>query len=440
LPLTGERTVPGVAAENYWFRRHEAAYRWLATPSRARRVVVEAGCGEGYGGQLLADAGAAVVAGLDLDLADAAARGGRLSRRAGGRCQPGRAAAGRRAVDLVVCSQVVEHLWDQDAFVAECARVLRPGGRLVVTTPNRRPSRPATSSTPASWTRPSSARCGTAPRGAFRVGTAPRPRLAADQAENGDLVAARDRRRGDLDRARRAAGGGRQPPPTSWSTTTTCPVPRPRADRRTPVSEPVGTLCIVLHTHLPWLPRHGSWPVGEECCTRPGPAATCRCWRCRPAGREGRRDLSALGVTPVLAAALDDPYALREHHGWLGRWQLRAEELARAARAGAAPDGPPRSFRAASHALEVFETRWRHGGSAALRPLLDAGTVELLGGPLTHPILPLLPPEVTAFALHAGLDDAALRLGRRPRGIWAAGVRVGRRTWGRCSRGRGSST
>ena len=120
----------------------------------------------------------------------------------------------------------------------------------------------------------------------------------------------------------------------------------------------------------------------------------------------------------MLAAALDDPYALREQHGWLARWQLRAEELARqrdpALRRTAAEE-----FRAASHALQVFETRWRHGGSAALRPLLDAGAVELLGGPLTHPILPLLPPEVAAFALRAGLDDAVLRLGRRPRGIWA---------------------
>ena len=29
LPLTGERTVPGIAEENYWFRRHEAAYLHL---------------------------------------------------------------------------------------------------------------------------------------------------------------------------------------------------------------------------------------------------------------------------------------------------------------------------------------------------------------------------------------------------------------------------
>ena len=33
--------------------------------------------------------------------------------------------------------QVIEHLWDQPQFVAECFRVLRPGGLLLVSTPNR---------------------------------------------------------------------------------------------------------------------------------------------------------------------------------------------------------------------------------------------------------------------------------------------------------------
>ncbi len=182
---------------------------------------------------------------------------------------------------------------------------------------------------------------------------------------------------------------------------------------------PVGTLAVVLHTHLPWLPRHGSWPVGEEWLHE----AWAGCYLplttlLGELAAEGRRDLLSLGVTPVLAAALDDPYALREHHSWLGRWRLRAEELAGhpdpALRRTAAEE-----FRAASQALEVFEAGWRHGGSAVLRPLVDAGAVELLGGPLTHPVLPLLPAEVAAFALRCGLDDAALRLGRRPTGIWA---------------------
>ena len=40
-------------------------------------------------------------------------------------------------VDGVVSLQVIEHLWDLPSFWAECRRVLRPGGRLVVSTPNR---------------------------------------------------------------------------------------------------------------------------------------------------------------------------------------------------------------------------------------------------------------------------------------------------------------
>lgn len=38
--------------------------------------------------------------------------------------------------DAIVAGDVIEHLFDTDAFLSELARVLRPGGRLIVTTPN----------------------------------------------------------------------------------------------------------------------------------------------------------------------------------------------------------------------------------------------------------------------------------------------------------------
>ena len=95
------------------------------------------------------------------------------------------------------------------------------------------------------------------------------------------------------------------------------------------MTAPVGTLCIVLHSHLPWLPHHGTWPVGEEWLHQAWAGSYLPLVEVlTELAAEGRRDLLSLGVTPVLAAALDDPYALREHHGWLGRWRLRAEELA----------------------------------------------------------------------------------------------------------------
>jgi SAM-dependent methyltransferase len=41
------------------------------------------------------------------------------------------------SVEAIVCMQVIEHLWDQPGFVAECARVLRTAGNLAISTPNR---------------------------------------------------------------------------------------------------------------------------------------------------------------------------------------------------------------------------------------------------------------------------------------------------------------
>jgi 1,4-alpha-glucan branching enzyme len=120
----------------------------------------------------------------------------------------------------------------------------------------------------------------------------------------------------------------------------------------------------------------------------------------------------------VLAAQLDDAYCLREMHTWLGFWQTRAEGLG-GSTARADRELGSREFRASQVALRSYEERWRHGASPVLRRLVDAGTIELLGGPATHPYLPLLDERVAAFALAAGLDDTTARLGSRPAGIWA---------------------
>lgn len=135
LPLTGERTVPGLAVENYWFRRHEIAYRHC-TDICAGRDVLEAGCGEGYGAALLAGEARRVVA-LDYDPATVAhvrIRYPAVEVLEGNLADLPMADA---SVDVVVNFQVIEHLWDQPQFIAECLRVLRPGGLLLISTPNR---------------------------------------------------------------------------------------------------------------------------------------------------------------------------------------------------------------------------------------------------------------------------------------------------------------
>jgi 2-polyprenyl-3-methyl-5-hydroxy-6-metoxy-1,4-benzoquinol methylase len=65
LPLTGERTLPDIPEENYWFRRHLAVYRWIAEHVAGRRVI-DMACGEGYGTDVLAQRAEAVV-GVDAN-------------------------------------------------------------------------------------------------------------------------------------------------------------------------------------------------------------------------------------------------------------------------------------------------------------------------------------------------------------------------------------
>lgn len=135
LRLTGERTLPGLPEENYWFRRHEAAYRLAARLAPRAGRIVDAGSGEGYGTAILGRRGRAT--GVDLD-ATTVAHAVRL--------YPGvrfvradlcRMPVRRTSVDAVVALQVIEHLVCPQAFLEACREAVRPPGVLVLSTPNR---------------------------------------------------------------------------------------------------------------------------------------------------------------------------------------------------------------------------------------------------------------------------------------------------------------
>jgi 1,4-alpha-glucan branching enzyme len=185
------------------------------------------------------------------------------------------------------------------------------------------------------------------------------------------------------------------------------------------VHDEVGTCCLVLHTHLPWVAHAGAWPVGEEWLHQ----AFTSSWRrvvevCERLADEGRRELLTLGISPTVAAMLDDPYCLTEIHRWTGNWALRAEELAASREPNLRSLGRF-EYAEAIACLDAIEARWLRGGSPILRRLADGAVVELLGGPVAHPFLPLLDERLVAHTLRTGLDDAGIRWGTRLKGIWA---------------------
>ncbi|MDQ3137251.1 MAG: class I SAM-dependent methyltransferase [Gemmatimonadota bacterium] len=120
------------------YLRHLFAYEEVARRLPADAVVLDVGCGEGYGTNVLARAGLQAE-GIDLDggsIAHATAAYGRDTCRFqiyDGISIPHPS----NTFDAVVSFQVIEHVVNETRFVAEAARMVRSGGLCVITTPNR---------------------------------------------------------------------------------------------------------------------------------------------------------------------------------------------------------------------------------------------------------------------------------------------------------------
>jgi 2-polyprenyl-3-methyl-5-hydroxy-6-metoxy-1,4-benzoquinol methylase len=133
LSLTGERTLPNVPEENYWYRRHLAVYEWIAARVGGRRVI-DMACGEGYGSDVLAGTAAQVVG---VDAHPEAHEHARLRyRRANLRFVRDLVETYAEPADAVVFLQTIEHLQDPGAALDHFRSLVAPRGVVYVSTPN----------------------------------------------------------------------------------------------------------------------------------------------------------------------------------------------------------------------------------------------------------------------------------------------------------------
>ena len=133
LALDGERTLPDVPEENYWFRRHLVVYEWVA-PRVAGLRVIDMASGEGYGADVLA-ARAASVVGVEAN--PGAFEHARLRYvRDNLRFERSMVEVYAEPCDAVVFLQTIEHVQDPDAVLEHFAAMLAPGGAVFVSTPN----------------------------------------------------------------------------------------------------------------------------------------------------------------------------------------------------------------------------------------------------------------------------------------------------------------
>jgi SAM-dependent methyltransferase len=116
-------------------RRLSIVFDDLLPGACGSQLILDAGCGTGWFSARARQEGATVVS-LDV--------GTRLLAETARKCDSSRVAAsvcdlpfGPAAFDVVISSEVIEHTPDPERAVREMSRVLRPGGRLALTVPNR---------------------------------------------------------------------------------------------------------------------------------------------------------------------------------------------------------------------------------------------------------------------------------------------------------------
>lgn len=137
LGFTGERVLPDQPEWAWCFQAHKFGYDDLLARIEPTDVVLDIGCGEGYGGAQLGRRAKQVVA---CDLAEEAVQHARAKYAdANVRwavCDAQALPFAEGSFDVICSLQVIEHFTDTEAHLESVARMLRPNGWHYVATPN----------------------------------------------------------------------------------------------------------------------------------------------------------------------------------------------------------------------------------------------------------------------------------------------------------------
>ncbi len=131
LELTGERTLPDVPEENYWYRRHLAVYRWIADRVGGMDVT-DLACGEGYGSATLAEHAADVI-GVDAN-PEAHAHAAARYRRSNLHFERDLVENVKGPRDAIVFLQTIEHIDEVDKLLDA---IVAAAPIAYISTPNR---------------------------------------------------------------------------------------------------------------------------------------------------------------------------------------------------------------------------------------------------------------------------------------------------------------
>lgn len=189
------------------------------------------------------------------------------------------------------------------------------------------------------------------------------------------------------------------------------------------MSRPLGSFCLVLHGHIPYVLGHSTWPHGSQMLYDAVADSHMTVLQAvENLGYEGIQAQIAIGLTPVMMEQLADD----RFKEWFTHYLEGKRHAAEANEAEFRSRGDLHLAYLAerwrghySHLLEKFRNTYDYDLLGAFRWHQDAGNIEIITSAATHGYLPLLHEDGSIQAqLMQGIAVYERHMGRRPRGCW----------------------
>ena len=191
---------------------------------------------------------------------------------------------------------------------------------------------------------------------------------------------------------------------------------------KNPVQNQLGYVTFTLHSHLPYVVNHGTWPHGMEWLHEA--AAETYLPLLRIFGELEQQDLALkanVNLSPILLEQLSHPVFKEEFPQYL----LRKIAAARKDAEYFGRQGDTHALRVANYWEWFYEQALHHydqlGGDIikGFRHFYDSGAIEIITCGATHGYFPLLGTDSSIRAqVKTGVETHKRYFGRRPRGIW----------------------
>lgn len=183
----------------------------------------------------------------------------------------------------------------------------------------------------------------------------------------------------------------------------------------------IGYFGLVLHGHIPWCKKSGTWPAGEEWLFEAMAETYIPMLNIlRELNKNGIKTAITINITPILAEQLADDYMKQRFTEYMESLISRAKaDIIRF------DNNPQRKMIAEYHlknlekVLDTFYDNYYRDILGSFKWLQDEGMIELITCGATHGFLPLMNSDSGLFSqIQTAVDTHKKYFNNEPKGIW----------------------